>query len=202
MPIAGVIALLVLCFMPTRSRPSHLRPVYTIDSCDRLIDVNAAFVASVPYVGGTDALLGRSIWSFIPGDLPRRLWEVMYERVRLARAPLFVPLRADTATERRVIDLELHPGPDRSIRHVRECLWVEARPAIALLDSNYPRDERTLMRCAWCARVQVCMGVWEEIEDAQMTLGIETCATLPAVHESACSSCQQTVLKTFPARVA
>lgn len=183
-------------------RPSHLRPVYTIDSGDRLIEVNAAFVASVPYVGGAEALLGQSIWNFIAGDLPRRLWEVIYARVRGAREPVFVPVRADTATERRVIDLELHPGSDQSVRHVRECLWVEPRCAVALLDPSYPRDSRVIMRCAWCARVQVSPGMWQEIEDAQLSLGIESCATLPRVHETACSSCQHTVLKAFPSRVA
>jgi hypothetical protein len=188
--------------MSTRLRQSHLRPVYTIDAKDRLIDANAAFVASMPYAGGIDALLGQSIWNFISGDLPRRLWEVMYERVRLSSAPLFVPVRSDTSTERRVIDLELHPGPHRTVRHVRECLWVETRSAIALLDTNYPRDERIVMRCAWCARIQVRLGVWQEIEDAQLSLGIETTRTLPTLQDTACSACQQAVLKALPARVA
>jgi hypothetical protein len=115
---------------------------------------------------------------------------------------VFVPLRADTANERRVIDVELHPAPERSIRHVRECLWTEARPAIALLDGNYPRDSRVLLRCVWCARVQVRLGTWEEIENAQVMLGIVADETLPTIQETVCTSCKQSVLKTFPARVA
>jgi hypothetical protein len=182
--------------------PSHLRPIYTIDAHDRLVDVNLAFVASLPYAGGADALIGRPIWDFVAGEVTRRLWEVLYERVRIAGAPVFVPLRADTANERRVIDVELHPAPDRSVRHVRECLWTEARPAIALLDSNYPRDSRVLSRCSWCARVQVRLGAWEEIEVAQFTLGIVADKTLPTLQDTVCASCKQSVLKTFPARVA
>jgi hypothetical protein len=185
-----------------RLRPPHLRPIYTIDAHDRLVEVNPPFVASLPYSGGANTLIGRPIWDFVAGELTRRLWEVLYERVRVAGAPLFVPLRADTANERRVIDVELHPAPDRSVRHVRECLWTEARPAVALLDSNYPRDSRALLRCAWCARVQVRLGTWQEIEDAQFALGIVAAETLPTIQDTACASCKQSVLKTFPARVA
>jgi hypothetical protein len=201
MSLVGVTAR-VACLSSMRLRSSHLRPTYTIDAHDRLVDVNLAFVASLPYSGGAAALIGRPIWDFVAGELTRRLWEVLYERVRIASAPVFVPVRADTATERRVIDVELHPAPERSVRHVRECLWTEARPAMALLDANYPRDQRVLSRCAWCARVQVRLGTWQEIEDAQFTLGIVADETLPTLQDTVCTSCKQMVLKTFPARVA
>jgi hypothetical protein len=98
--------------------------------------------------------------------------------------------------------VELHPLADRSIQHIHECVWTEARPAIALLDPAYPRDERSLPSCAWCCRVQVRFGVWEEIEQAQQTLRIEAVETLPTLKPAVCVSCKQSVLKTFPARVA
>jgi hypothetical protein len=182
-----------------------LRPIYTIDAFDRLVEVNRAFVASLAHDAGiTDArqLIGRLIWDFVAGRVPRQLWDVLYDRVRAVSAPLFVPLRADTADERRLIDLELHPAGDRSIRHVRECVSREPRPAVALLDPNYPRDDRALVRCSWCARIQVRLGAWQEIEEAQATLRLEATATLPALRDSACAPCTQSVLKTFPARVA
>jgi len=178
------------------------RPIYTIDACDRLIAVNREFVASFAPADAAQALIGRSVWDFVSGTVPRQLWGVLYDRVRAVNAPVFVPLRADSASERCVIDVELHPVGDRSIRHVRECAWVEPRPAIALLDPNYPRDERSLLRCAWCARIQVRLGLWQEIEDAQAALRIEAAATLPAIRDGVCAPCTQSVLKTFPARVA
>jgi hypothetical protein len=178
------------------------RPIYTIDAYDRLVAVNREFVASFAPQDEAQALIGRPVWDFVAGTLPRQLWAVLYARVRAANAPLFVPLRADSATERRVVDVELHPMVDRFIRHVRECVWVEPRPAIALLDPNYPRDERSLLRCAWCARVRVRLGVWQEIEAAQSALRIEATQTLPAVRDGVCAACTQSVLKTFPARVA
>jgi hypothetical protein len=183
----------------------ELRPIYTIDALDRLVEVNRAFVdSSARAIGDADArsLIGRSIWDFVAGTVPRQLWEVLYDRVRAVGAPVFIPLRADTANQRRVIDLELHPIGDRSIRHVRECVAVESRAAVALLDPNYPRDGRSLRRCAWCARVQVRLGAWQEIEEAQATLGIEAAETLPTLREGVCAACKQSVLKTFPARVA
>lgn len=181
------------------------RPIYTIDADDRLVEVNRASCESFgvgSVAAAAHALIGRSIWEFVTGTVPRQLWEVLYDRVRAVGAPVFVPLRADTASRRSLIDLELHPLGDRSIRHVCEYVLRESRPAIALLDPNYPRDERALLRCAWCARIQVRLGCWQEVEDALISLRLEATETLPQVCDTSCGACTQSVLKTFPARVA
>jgi hypothetical protein len=180
------------------------RPVYTVDAEDRLALVNPA--ATTLLCGfehkRPQELLGRSIWEFVPGAQIRQLWQVLYSRVRALGAPVFVPMRADTPELRRLVDLELHPLADRSIQHISECVWTEPRPAIALLDPAYPRDQRSLLSCAWCRRIQVRLGAWEEIEQAQQTLRIEAVETLPMLKSAVCASCKQSVLKTFPARVA
>ena len=183
---------------------ADIRPVYTVDADDRLALINAAALGRFTAAGQTSAqaLLGRSIWDFIPGPQIRQLWQVLYSRVRAVGAPVFVPMRADAPSLRRLVDVELHPLADGSIQHICECVWTEARPAIALLDPAYPRDARSLPSCAWCCRIQVGFGVWEEIEQAQQTLKIEAVESLPTLKPVVCSSCKQSVLKTFPARVA
>jgi hypothetical protein len=193
-----------VCVPFMSSQRQELRPIYTIDAYDRLVEFNGAFIESIVSATGNAGTpsIGRSIWDFVVGSVPRQLWEILYDRVRAVGAPVFVPLRADTASQRCVIDLELHPLGDRAIRHVRECVLLESRPAIALLDPNFPRDDRELLRCAWCARIQVCLGSWQEVEQAQATLRLEATESLPTVRESACAACTQSVLKTFPARVA
>ena len=184
---------------------SELRPIYTIDASDRFVEVNRAFIDSLPNTAEElrdFTLIGRSIWDFVPGLVPRRLWQVLYRRVRAIGAPVFVPLRADGPSHRSLIDLELHPIADRSIRHVQERVSFEPRAAVSLLDPNYPRDDREIMRCAWCARIQISLGVWEEVERAHAMLKLGAAMTLPQLHDSACVDCKQSVLKTFPARVA
>ena len=182
------------------------RPVYTIDGLNRLAGVNEAWVRFMQVGNHVDAsaqsAVGRLIWDYVSGVQVRQLWEVLYERVRAVGAPIFVPMRVDTPSLRRLIDLELHAIGDRSIQHVCECVWTEARPAVALLDPAYPRDERTLLSCAWCNRIQVRIGAWEEIEDAQRILQIEATSTLPSLKAGVCTTCKQSLLKTFPARVA
>lgn len=182
------------------------RPVHVIDAANRIEAVNSAWVDFMRSSGRADlaaeSAIGRPIWDFIRSTPVRQLWEVLYDRVRGVGAPLFVPMRADTPALRRVFDLELHPLAERSIRQVFECVWSEARPAIALLDPAYPRHDRILWHCAWCSRIQVRIGVWEEVEDAQLTLHIEATETLPTLKESVCTTCKQSLLKTFPARVA
>jgi hypothetical protein len=185
---------------------ADLRPVYTIDALDRIVFVNAAwsaFVAPQRAAGPQLAdVLGRPIWERIPPGVARQLWELLYGRVRAVGGPIFVAMRADRADERRLIDIELRPLGDGSIRHICEPVWREARPAVALLDPAYPRDERILRSCAWCLRIQVRLGAWEEIEQAQQSLAIMAEQTLPQLEPAVCSTCKQSLLKTFPARVA
>lgn len=188
------------------------RPVYIIDALDRIVFVNPAwsrFVAPSRDDGtGRDeapdltGVIGRPIWNHIPDGVVRQLWELLYSRVRSIGGSVFVPMRVDRADERRLIDIELSPLSDGSIRHVCEPVWREARPAVALLDPSYPRDERSLRSCMWCQRIQVRLGAWEEIEDAQRTLAIPADSTLPRLEPAACATCKQSLLKTFPARVA
>src|SRR5262245_36220325 len=113
--------------LPTVNLPTQTRPVYTIDLDDRLALVNPAAVSVfAPADSSAAALLGRAIWDFIPNAQIRQLWQVLYSRVRAAGVPVFVPMRADTPSLRRLVDLELHPLADRSIQHIYECVWTEA----------------------------------------------------------------------------
>lgn len=188
--------------MPISNPFNAVCPVYTIDACDRLTSVNAAWLRFTQ-VHGEPArtfgeVIGRSIWELMPAGQARQLWEVLFQGVRSSGAPLFVPMRADTPDERRLVDIELRPLPERAIQHTCERVWTERRPAVALLDPAYPRDERTLRRCAWCSRVEVRGGVWEEIECAQRLLGIEAAESLPRLLTVACGGCAQSVLATIP----
>ena len=182
------------------------RPVYIIDALNRIVFFNPAwsrFMAPARGVGPTlSEVLGRPVWDRIPDGVVRQLWELLYNRVRAIGGSVFVPTRADRVDERRLIDIELTPLGDGSIRHVCEPVWSEARPAVALLDPSYPRDERSLRCCMWCRRIQVRLGAWEEIEDAQRILAIPADNTLPRLEPGACTTCKQSLLKTFPARVA
>jgi hypothetical protein len=182
------------------------RPIYIIDALDRIVFVNPAWSRFVAPAGGEgpalSEMIGRPIWDRIPEGVVRQLWELLYRRVRAIGGSVFVPTRVDRVDERRLIDMEITRLADGSIRHVCEPVWQEARPAVALLDPSYPRDERGLRCCMWCRRIQVRLGAWEEIEDAQQTLAILADTTLPRLEPDACGTCKQSLLKTFPARVA
>ncbi|HEU4654924.1 MAG TPA: PAS domain-containing protein [Steroidobacteraceae bacterium] len=182
------------------------RPIFRIDARDRLVFVNAAWVEFMhPHqqqLADPASFVGRSWWDFVDRGQVRQLWALLHQRVRGIAAPVFVPMRADTPTQRRLIDIELQPQFDGAIQHVCERVWTEVRKPVALLDPAHPRDDRDLRCCAWCKCVQVCIGRWEEIEDAQLLLGIEPAPTLPKLVTDVCTTCKQSLLKTFPARVA
>ena len=185
---------------------NDIRPIYMIDAQDRIAFVNPAWIAFTSeesaVVGAPVAHLGHSVWDLLGDGEVRRLWEVLFQRVRGVGAPVFVPMRADTPDERRLLDIELRPLFDRSIQLTYERVWTEGRLAVALLDPAWPRDDRILNCCAWCGRIQVSIGAWQEVEDAQTTLGIGETSTLPSLKAGACVTCKQSLLKTFPARVA
>ena len=182
------------------------RPELTLDARDRIASVNSAWVEATACEGlrdqRLDATIDRPLWDFIRGTQVRQLWEILFERVRAVGAPLFIPMRADQPGLRRVWDIEIHPLPERGLQLVAYCVWTESRPALALLDPAFPRNDRTLPYCAWCNRIQIRIGVWEEVEDAQLTLRLDASESLPSLKRMACNGCKQSLLKTFPARVA
>jgi hypothetical protein len=179
------------------------RPVFTIDADDRIVHVNAAWLLfNAGPEDVTRDYVGQPVWDLLGGGRVRLVWEVLYRRVRAIGASIFVPMRVDTADERRLLDIELRPLADRSIQHVCECAWAEARAPVALLDPARMRDARQVLCCAWCSRVQVRVGVWVEIEEAERVLGVAGAAAAPRLRQGVCAACQQALLQTFPARVA
>lgn len=183
-------------------RSTDLHPVYTIDAHDRIVAVNGEWLRFGRPQGSVDAalphLIGRSIWELTPGGQVRQLWQLLYQRVRSVGAQVLVPMRVDTARERRLIEIELRPLADQSIQHICERVWSEARPFAALLDPSSSRDQRCLHACAWCSRIQVGAGLWQELEDALATLAIESGSSVPSLLSVACMTCKQSLLKTFP----
>jgi hypothetical protein len=181
------------------------RPVYTIDADDRIVHVNEAWLMFNAGEGAANAVrdyVGRPVWELLGDGQVRLLWQVLHRRVRAIGASVFVPMRVDTLDERRLLDVELRPLADRSIQHICECAWTEARAPVALLDPTQSRDGREVLCCAWCSRVQVGVGLWQEVEEAQRSLGIKAVDALPTLRPGACVTCQQALLQTFPARVA
>lgn len=182
------------------------RPELTLDARDRIASVNGAWVDATSCDSlreqCLESAIDRPLWDFIQGAQVRQLWEILFERVRAVGAPMFIPLRADTPSLRRVWDIELHPLPERGLQLVAHCVWTESRPALALLDPAFPRNGQSLPYCAWCNRIQIRIGVWEEVEDAQLTLHLDVAESLPSLKRMACNGCKQSLLKTFPARVA
>jgi hypothetical protein len=181
------------------------RPIYTIDADDRIASVNEAWLqftqSGAEPIASADNVVGRSIWEMIAGGEVRQLWELLYARVRGVRGQVFVPVRADTPQQRRLIDIELRPLADRAIQHICEPVWSEARAPVRLLDPASVRDQRSLRCCVWCSRIEVKRGFWEEAEDAQSLLGSEQERTLPTLQSAACVTCKQSILQTFPMAV-
>ncbi len=188
------------------SPPAHERPELVLDARNRVALVNGAWLrimcARADDVDAAAFLIDRPFQDFISGTQVRQVWEILFERVRTAGAPIFIPMRADTAILQRVWDLELHPLPERGLRIVAHFAWSQERPAIRLLDPAAARSDESLPHCAWCNRSQVRLGTWEEVEDAQVTLRLDTSRPLPLLLAAVCNGCKQSLLKTFPARVA
>src|SRR5262245_30076587 len=104
----------------TMNLSADLRPVHAIDAFNRIVAVSPGWLGFMRTLAGRelnlDEVIGRPLWDLLPGTQVRQLWEILFERVRAVGAPVFVPMRADTPSQRRVLDVELHSMPERAIR--------------------------------------------------------------------------------------
>jgi len=178
------------------------RSLFVIDALDRVCFMSAAALELVRGCGGgawlADVNMGRRIWDSIAGFENQPLLELLYDRVRAIAAPLSVSLRCDSNDTRRRASLRLEPLPDSSIRHWIYVEWSEARSPTAMLDPQRKRDARSLNCCTWCKRVELGLGEWREVEEAETSLGFNAESTLPRLKAAVCTTCKQGLLQTFP----
>lgn len=110
---------------------------YLLDSNDRILSVDAAWVAfardnDAPALAGK--VVGQSLWGFIANPAVRELYRMLFRRIRATEREVDLPFRCDSPAVKRFMSLSVAPadGP-RGTLSCRSSLLREApQPKAAL----------------------------------------------------------------------
>ena len=136
-----------------------------------------------------ETVVGRSLWDFVTGDEIRRLYHLLFARVRTAGIPVSVPFRCDSPEARRFMQLHVTPGDVGSLELTAHLVSEERREHVPLLDAAVPRTSEFVTVCTWCRRVLLAFDEWVEPEIAMNRLGLLAQSLPPQITHGACPAC-------------
>jgi hypothetical protein len=136
-----------------------------------------------------ERVLGRSLYDFIQGSDVRHVTALLLGRVRSHQTTVNVPVRCDSPTMRRFIDLALVPMHAVTVEFRSRIEREETRDAVELLDETIDRSEEFVRICSWCKRVLVEDRGWQEIEVAVEALDLFDATPLPQLTHGICETC-------------
>ncbi len=173
--------------------------VYQIDQTDELVYTNDAWdrfaTNNVGAAVVSGRVLHRPLFQFIADRTTQSLYRQAIGRVREGHSLKF-PFRCDSPRCRRLLQMNMEPGPDGMVEFRTQILSETERDPIPLLEPNSPRSKLQLVSCGWCKRFQVG-GNWVEVEQAIEQLNLFEIPLLPMVTHGICEPCLQRMLDTL-----
>jgi len=179
----------------SRSRESAALVVeYSIDASDVLAEVGAGWVQSAIDHGAPELERPddeRVLWESIGDDELRELWQLVVQQVRSERSEMRLPLRCDSARDRRWFEMTVSPLADGGVRFRSVLVFQEARRPVALLDPTVERDDASepIALCSWCGRGRLD-GSWLDIERLAVDARLFEREAPPRVVPGICGSCR------------
>ena len=135
---------------------------YWIDLSENIVDVSADWERFALDNGGRGIearqVLGRSLLSFVHGDVSRMFVRTLIQSARLLRRPLVRPYRCDSPTTRRYMEMRLSLDDSGLLRW--EHRTVRTEPMQHALHFTVQQQGRPLarpgrlVRCSMCNRVK------------------------------------------------
>jgi hypothetical protein len=187
--------------------PDHRRFMWTIDSADKIVQVNDDWLAFAqenlsPQVMAA-LVLDQSIWRFIQGQETTYLYKQIFARVRAGVSPVTFPFRCDSPDCRRFMEMQLSLLPGNAIQFTSHILREEWRDPVNLLDASRDRSGEFLKICSWCKKINIPGRGWGEVEAAVDALDLFGHRSLPQMTHTICDSCYDAIrqdLNQKPAR--
>jgi hypothetical protein len=175
--------------------------LYQVNAGDEICSVNEEWISFARANDGEPLLppqvLGRSLWDFIGDPETKHIYRLLHDRVRTLSTPVRISFRCDGPERRRLLELDISPGPEHQLTYRVRTLREEDRPPVPLLDPRQPRSERFVTICGWCKRVATPSGAWLEVEDAVDALGLFAEALPPQLTHGICRQCSQGLYRTL-----
>ncbi len=177
---------------------THAQPIYRycVDENDVVTSVDQwwlAFAQENNASGLTESnILGRSLWDFISDDPTRTLYREIHAHVRSTGSPISIPLRCDSPTLQRFMELTISTPRDRQLLY--ECALIRAVPQrrLAVLDPEQKRSVGFLIMCSFCKRCLIEPAAWLELENIALKLRLYDGQTVPELIFTVCPTCEDT----------
>jgi hypothetical protein len=175
--------------------------LYELNAQDEISSVNEQWLR-FPRANGGEPLdpariVGRLLWDFISDVETQHIYRLLHRRVRARGAPVRLCFRCDAPDRRRLLDLEISPGPVQRLTYRVRTVQELPRQPVALLEPYQPRSESFVTICAWCERVAVPGHGWLEIEAAIAALPALAEPRPPQLTHGICEACTQTLHSAF-----
>ena len=177
--------------------PDHRRFMWTIDSADKIVQVNDNWLAFAqenlsPHLMAA-LVLDQSLWRFIQGQETTYLYKQIFDRVRAGVTPVTFPFRCDSPDCRRFMEMQLSLLPGNAIHFTSHILREEWRDPVDLLDASRDRSGEFLKICSWCKKIDIPGRGWGEVEAAVDALDLFGHRSLPRMTHTICDSCYDAV---------
>lgn len=178
--------------------------VYELDADLRIISVDAGWTEfasanQAPELVPPPGPLGQSALSCVADPTSALLYGSLFQRVLQTGRAIAFPLRCDSPTLRRFLELRIAPRAPSGLRIETTLLRTEPRSPVTLLEQRHRAGGDPLRMCGWCKSVDV-EGRWCEVEDALVALRLFEHDLVPAVTHGICPSCSERMLQLLDAQ--
>lgn len=189
--------------MMTGKRSASLQSCsYDVDADLRIVAVNDGWTSfalanDAPELAAPHPL-GKRLLEHIADPTMAHLYEQLLLKVRRTQRALTLPLRCDSPSLRRFLELRLEPLPPDGVRLTTSVLRVEPREPVHLLERHAGRNGPAVRMCSFCKRIEV-RDEWREMEDAAPALGLLECDSAPPITHGICPTCYRSASKALDA---
>jgi hypothetical protein len=173
--------------------PAKLVLAYRIDAADCLTHVNEAWSEFARQNHGEELMpqhvLGHNLLRAIADTTVRELYTRMILAARAGRTLRF-RYRCDAPARRRTFEMEIRLVEAGAVEFVSTLQHEEPRPSVYVLESDRRRDERMLLICSWCQKVELPDATWVPVEAAVEILHLFDADTYPQLTHGMCGLCK------------
>ena len=176
--------------MATPFKPTYR---YCLDEADVVVCVDSwwlAFAKENNAAGLNEtAVVGKVVWEFIADEPTRMLYKEINHRVRSSGNPITVPIRCDSPTLKRYMQLSIGQHVDGQLLYESSLIRALAQPRQAVLDSKQKRSNAFLTMCSFCKRSLIEPSGWLEMENISLKLRMYEAHTVPELRYTVCPEC-------------
>ena len=168
--------------------------MYQLDPNDVIVSVSDDWLAFARENGASeldaDAVVGKSLWGFIPDEPARSFYRDVFGTVRATDQPVVVSYRCDSPTLRRFMRLEVrhHTGCGIDLKSI--LVRVEPCDRQVLIDAKAERSNICITMCSCCKHVFIEPHGWLPLDEASRRSGLYLASKRPQIRYEVCPACK------------